>query len=66
MMASLFEKVPALKDIWMDHLRDLDWIVLLFKIKIRISRIVRVGSTLKDGNSSPQLGHHGWSGCTIT
>jgi hypothetical protein len=52
-MASLFEKVPALKDVWIDHLRDMDWIALSFKIKIRITRIVRVGMTLQDGISSP-------------
>ena len=41
MIASLFERVPTLKDIWMDHLRDLDWIALPFKMKIRVSRIAR-------------------------
>jgi hypothetical protein len=46
MMASLFEKVPALKNVWMDHLRDLDWIVLPFKMKIRMLSIVRLGLNL--------------------
>lgn len=66
MMAFLFEKVPALKDVWMERLHDLDWIALPSKIKRRISRIVRVGMKLQDGNSSPQLGYHGRSGCTTT